>query len=98
MRLALAASSSSVGRKARPDGVVPGVGQRRSRPPRAAPTRKRCGTWTKMPAPSPVYDLGSRGAAVGQPLEHGQALVHDVVVGPALEVRHHADAAGVVFV
>ena len=42
--------------------------------------------------------LGSRGAAMGQPLEHGQALVHDVVVGPALEVRHHADAAGVVFI
>ena len=33
---------------------------------------------------------------MGQPLRHGQALVHDVVVGPALEVRHHADAAGVV--
>ena len=37
-------------------------------------------------------------AAVGQTLEDGQAPVDDVVVRPAVQVRHHADATGVVLV
>ena len=35
---------------------------------------------------------------MGQPLEHGEAPVDDVVIGPAVQVGHHADTTGVVFV
>jgi len=35
-------------------------------------------------------------AAVGQTLENGQPPVDDVVVRPAVQVRHHANATGVV--
>ena len=50
------------------------------------------------PRPVARLHLGARGAPVGQPLEHGEATVDDVVVGPAVEVGHHADATGVVLV
>ena len=43
-------------------------------------------------------DLGARRTTVGQPLEDGQPLVDDVVVGTAVEVGHHAHAAGVVLI
>ena len=42
--------------------------------------------------------LGARRAAVGQALENGEAAVHDVVVGTPVQIGHHADTAGVVFV
>ena len=37
-------------------------------------------------------------AAVGEPLEHGQALGHDPVAGPPVQVRDEAHAAGIVLV
>ena len=43
-------------------------------------------------------DLGPGRTAVRQALEDGQAAVDDVVVGPAVQIGHHADATGVVFV
>ena len=43
-------------------------------------------------------DLGARGAAVGQALQHGEAAVDDVVVRTPVEIGHHADATGVVLV
>ena len=41
-------------------------------------------------------DLCAGRATVGQSFEHCEAAVNDVVVGPAVQMGHHADATGVV--
>ena len=60
------------------------------------PARKRCGTCTRMPAPSPGGHLGAGGAPVGQVLQGGERLADEPVALAALEVGHQRDAAGVV--
>ena len=69
---ALAASSGSWGKKARPGGVATGPGEVEAGLGRHLGHGSRWGTWTRIPAPSPGGHLGSRGTAVGQALEDGQ--------------------------
>ena len=97
MLRALWASSASLGRKARPDGVAPGLGQREARRLGGA-DQEAVGHLHEDPGAVTGLDLGAGRAAVGQTLENGQALVDDVVVGPAVQIGHHADAAGVVLI
>ena len=77
-------------------------GRRRRRPPAAArhrstARRKRSGTWTRIPAPSPVSasaPVAPRWARLVRALEAG---AHQLVAGHALDVGHERDAARVVF-
>ena len=94
---AFRASSSSVGQEGEADGVAAGVGQREARIEGGGGQEAVRDLHQDAGAVARV-DLGPRGAAVGQALEDGQAAVHDVVVGPAVQIGHHADAAGVVLV
>ena len=50
------------------------------------------------PGAVPGLHLSPGCAAVGQSFENGQRLVDDVVVGPPVQIRHHADTAGVVLI
>ena len=85
------------GQEGETDGVATGTGQREPRflgRRRQEPVRdldQDAGAVTRL-------DLGPGRAAVRQALEHGEAAVDDVVVGPAVQIGHHADTTGVVFV
>jgi hypothetical protein len=85
------------GQEGQADGVGAGVGQgesgRLGRPDQE-PMRylhQNPGTITRR-------DLGAGGTPMGQALEHGEALVHDVVVRTAMKVGHHAHTTGVMFI
>ncbi len=89
------------GQEGQPDGVAAGAGRRQGEAGVLVGQRPREEAVRDLhqdPGPIPRLHLGARGAPVGQPLEHGEAAVDDVVVGPAVKVGHHADATGVVLV
>ena len=60
--------------------------------------RNASGTCSRMPAPSPEFDLGAGGAAVVEVAQGGQRLGHDVVAGHAGEGRDERHATRVVLV
>ena len=79
------------------DGVAPGVGQREAgRLGRAGEEAVR--DLHQNAGAVAGVDLGPRGAAVGQALQNGEAAVHNVVIRTAVQIGHHADTTGVVFV
>ena len=85
------------GQEGQADGVAPGVGQReagrlgRAREEAVRDLHQDPGAVTRL-------HLGAGRAAVGQSLEDGEAVVDDVVIGPAVQIGHHADTTGVVLV
>ena len=90
-------SCGSTGRNTMPTPYSPGAG--RENPRRAhSRSKKACGIWIRMPAPSPVCGSqphAPRCVEVDQDLD---ALEDDVVRLPALNIRDESDAASIVLV
>ena len=62
------------------------------------PRMNSSGSWSRIPAPSPVFGIRARGAAVLEVLERDDGAVYGLVRRLAIELGNHGDAAGVVLV
>ncbi len=85
-------SPRRAGRKAVPTAYAPAAGSSKSTTAR----KNSSGTWIRMPAPSPVFDLAAAGTAMLHSEQRGEGLADDAVIAATGEVGDQGDAARVV--